>query len=159
MMKNFRTFAPFSLVSSLSSLVFFSACGESTTTEKIVEVATGGTEIVPSVKDLPKCTKNNEGEQALVKGESSVRVCVDGKWFATVAKDTSSADFSCMTKELKDKSGLKIICNGDSIGVVLNGAKGEQGEQGVQGLQGEPGVALGVVVVEHHSLHHPVLGS
>ena len=140
-MKNFRAFATFSLVSSLSSLVFFSACGESTTTEKIVEVATGGTEIVSSVKDLPKCTKSNQGEQALVKGESSVRVCVDGKWFATVAKDSSSADFSCSTKELKDKSGLKIICNGDSIGVVLNGAKGEQGEQGVQGLQGEPGVA------------------
>ncbi len=131
---------------SLAALVIFLvACGENTSTEKIVEVATGGTEIVESVKDLPKCTKNNEGEQALVKGESSIRVCVDGKWFATVAKDTSSADFSCTTKELKDKSGLKIICNGDSIGVVLNGAagkdgtKGEQGEPGIQGEKGNQG--------------------
>ena len=90
MMKNFRAFATFSLVSSLSSLVFFSACGESTTTEKIVEVATGGTEIVSSVKDLPKCTKNNQGEFAYVKGEPSARICVDGKWFATVTKDTSA---------------------------------------------------------------------
>ena len=107
-MKNFRAFATFSLVSSLSSLVFFSACGESTTTEKIVEVATGGTEIVSSVKDLPKCTKSNQGEQALAKGESSVRVCVDGKWFATVAKDSSSADFSCSTKELRTRAASRL---------------------------------------------------
>ncbi|WP_297697682.1 FISUMP domain-containing protein [uncultured Fibrobacter sp.] len=120
--------------------VLLTACGENTTTEKIVEVATGGTEIVSSVKDLPKCTKNNQGEFAYVKGEPSARICVDGKWFATVAKDTS-ADFSCTTKELKDKSGLKIICNGDSIGVVLNGANGKDGADGKQGLQGEPGVA------------------
>ena len=127
--------------------ILLSACGESTTTEKIVEVATGGTEIVSSVKDLPKCTKNNEGEQALVKGESSIRVCVDGKWFATKesAKDTvyvNDGDFSCTTKELKDKSGLKIICNGDSIGVVLNGAAGKDGangNDGKQGIQGEKG--------------------
>ena len=37
--------------------ILLTACGESTTTEKIVEVATGGVEVVDSVKDLPKCTK------------------------------------------------------------------------------------------------------
>ena len=118
--------------------IFLTACGESTT-EKIVEVATGGTEIVSSVKDLPKCTKDNQGERVWVKDESADRVCVDGKWFATVAKDTSSVAFSCTTKELKDKNGLKIICNGDSIGVVLNGAKGEQGNQGENGADGKNG--------------------
>ena len=120
------------------------ACGESTTTEKIVEVATGGTEIVESVKDLPKCTKDTQGERVWVKDESTDRVCVDGKWFATKesAKDTvfvagdtvylNGGDFSCTTKELNDKSGLKIICNGDSIGVVLNGAAGKDGAKGDQ---------------------------
>ena len=134
------------------SLVLFTACGEKNTTEKIVEVATGGTEIVESVKDLPKCTKNNQGEQAYVKGEPSARICVDGKWFAAKesAKDTvfmagdtvylDGGNFSCTTKELKDKSGLKIICNGDSIGVVLNGAKGEQGVAGKDGADGEQGI-------------------
>ena len=124
--------------------ILLTACGENTTTEKIVEVATGGTEIVSSVKDLPKCTKNNEGEQALVKGESSIRVCVDGKWFATkeASKDTvyvNDGDFSCTTKEFKDKSGLKIICNGDSIGVVLNGVNGKDGEKGNPGAAGKDG--------------------
>ena len=105
--------------------ILLSACGESTTTEKIVE------------------------------GETSVRVCVDGKWFATVSKsekdtvfvagDTvylDNGNYSCTTKQLKDKSGLKIICNGDSIGVVLNGAAGKDGangNDGKQGIQGEKG--------------------
>ena len=42
---------------------FFAACGDDTTTEKIVEVA-GGTVIVESVGDLPECTKDIEGERA-----------------------------------------------------------------------------------------------
>ena len=128
-----------SVATSLSLFLF--ACGEDTTTEKIVEVAVGGTEVVESVGDLPKCTKDNDGELVLVKGESSIRICADGKWFATkdtvvLAGDTvykAGADFSCTTKELKDKSGLKIICNGDSIGVVLNGAKGATGAAGKDG--------------------------
>ncbi|WP_297698962.1 FISUMP domain-containing protein [uncultured Fibrobacter sp.] len=153
----------------LSSLLFFAACGEQGTTENVTNINQIGMEVVSSVKDLPKCTKDNEGEQALVKGETSVRVCVDGKWFATVPKSDTvyvqggvdtlvvagdtvyldGGDFSCTTKELMDKSGLKIICNGDSIGVVLNGAKGETGakgdkgdagEQGIQGKTGEQGI-------------------
>ena len=131
--------------------ILLTACGENTTTEKIVEVATGGTEIVSSVKDLPKCTKNNQGEFAYVKGEPSARICVDGKWFATKesAKDTvfmagdtvylDNGNYSCTTKELKDKSGLKIICNGDSIGVVLNGVNGKDGEKGDVGKEGKNG--------------------
>ena len=123
------------------------ACGDDATTEKIVEVSSG-TEVVDAVADLPKCTADNQGEQAFVRGESSARICVDGKWFATkesvsdtvyvkggkdtvvVAGDTvfvDGGDFSCTTKELEDKSGIKIICNGDSIGVVLNGAAGSDG--------------------------------
>ena len=135
-MKKVSTLA--TLSATLVSVALFSACGENTTTEKIVEVATGGVNIVESVGNLPKCTKDNEGEQALVKGESSVRVCVDGKWFGT--KDSSDdLDFSCSTKELKDKSGLKIVCNGDSIGVVLNGEKGETGKDGEKGDAGADG--------------------
>ena len=54
-------------------LVLFTACGESTT-EKIVEVAANSTEIVSSVKDLPKCTKDNAGEQVWVKDENGLGV-------------------------------------------------------------------------------------
>lgn len=37
---------------------------------------------------------------------------------------------SCVTEELNDKSGLKVICDGDSIGVVLYGKDGKDGVDG-----------------------------
>ena len=88
----------------LSSLFFLAACGEQGTTENITQINQMGMEVVSSVKDLPKCTKDNEGEQALVKDETFPRICVDGKWFASkeTARDTvylDGGDLSCTTKE------------------------------------------------------------
>ena len=105
---------------------FIAACGDD---EAVTNINQTGVDVVASLEELPKCQKDNEGYLVFVKGESSARICVDGKWFATKesVKDTvymESGDFSCTTKELKDKSGIKIICNGDSIGVVLNGDDG-----------------------------------
>ena len=136
----------------LALVVFiFVACGDETT--EITQINQAGIEVISSVGDLPECSKDNEGEQALVKGETSVRVCVDGEWFATESvvdtlilagdtvymqggKDTvyvNDAKFSCTTQELADSSGLKIVCNGDSIGVVLNGVAGKDGTPGQTG--------------------------
>ena len=99
-----------------------------------------GMEIISSEEELPECAKENEGEQVFVKDEDAPRICVDGSW----KKDASStsngdSDFSCSTKELADKSGIKIICNGDSVGVVLNGEKGAPGKDGKDGDKGVPG--------------------
>jgi len=81
--------------------------------------------VVSDVSELPECTAENAGDQALVKGEPVLYVCVDGEW--TEVGGTSNEGNSCKTVELKDKSGLKIVCNGDSVGVVKNGANGENG--------------------------------
>ena len=118
------------------SAVFLAACGD---TENVTEINQMGMDVVTKVGDLPKCTKDNEGELAFVKGESSTRICVEGEWFVTASGDGGSADFSCKTEELEDKSGLKIICNGDSIGVVLNGSDGKDGKQGKDGKDGKDG--------------------
>ena len=116
----------------LLASVLLVACGDETT-----QINQTGVEVVDSVSDLPKCTSNNDGSIAYVKGETSARICVEGEWFAAAeaAKDTVyvSGDFSCKTEELKDKSGLKIVCNGDSIGVVLNGSAGKDGKNGAAG--------------------------
>ena len=117
-----------------ASIAFLSACGDSVENTTINQM---GMDVVEKVGDLPKCASENEGEMAFVKGETSARICVDGEWYATVAGD--GPDFSCKTEELKDKSGLKIVCNGDSIGVVLNGAEGKQGEAGEAGEKGDNG--------------------
>ena len=116
----------------LTGIALLVACGDDVT-----QINQNGLEVVESVGDLPKCSGSNEGEQAYVKGELSPRICIDGEWFAT--KTSEAPDFSCKTEELKDGSGLKIICNGDSIGVVLNGEKGKDGKDGKDGENGEDG--------------------
>ena len=114
------------IVCSMAAL--FAACSD--TVENNINQM--GMDVVASEDDLPKCTKDNEGEQAFVKDEDATRVCVSGEWKPVLPSgSTIETDFSCKTEELKDKSGLKIVCNGDSIGVVLNGAEGKQGETGV----------------------------
>ena len=105
------------------SAAFLAACGD--TVENVYQT---GLEAYASEDDLPKCNKDHENELAFVKDAGVTLVCVDGDWVATSPESTENVDFSCKTEELKDKSGLKIVCNGDSIGVVLNGEKGETGE-------------------------------
>ena len=117
----------------LPLLVFLAACGD-----EVTQINQTGLEVVGSAADLPECTSKNKGEQVLVTDEAIIRVCVDGEWFAT--KSGAADDLSCTTEELKDGSGLKIICNGDSIGVVLNGEKGDSGKDGKDGKDGEDAV-------------------
>lgn len=107
------------LLASLPIVFFFAACDDSVDSASQV-----GMEIVSSEDDLPKCTKDNKGEQVFVEDEMSARICIDGDWVSAAGgKDTVylESELSCKTVELKDGSGLKIVCNGDSIGVVLNG--------------------------------------
>ena len=44
---------------------------------------------------------------------------------------------SCTVEPIKD--GYKVVCGGDSVGVVLNGTNGTPGEKGDQGKDGEDG--------------------
>lgn len=108
-------------------VVLLAGCGDTVENTMINQT---GMEVVASIDDLPKCSSDNEGDQAYVKGESFSRICDGADW---VALTGSASEFSCKTEELKDKSGLVIVCNGDSIGVVMNGEKGEAGEDGKDG--------------------------
>lgn len=81
--------------------------------------------VYSTVEDLPPCTTANEGEQLFVKSEGIIRVCADEKWFATMERASG-----CTTEPLTDSSGVKIICGGDSVGVVLNGKNGANGQGG-----------------------------
>ena len=119
----------FALPISIAAAFFLVACGDDV--EEVTQVVQDRTTVVASEDDLPKCSDENEGEQAFVKGETSVRICVDKEWIALASDGSYNGDFSCKTVELKDKSGLKIVCNGDSIGVVLNGTDGKDGKDAV----------------------------
>ena len=69
----------------------FVACGDADTTEQITNNYTTGLDMVSSVADLPKCTKDNEGEQVFVKDDGGIRVCSDGKWYATMGSAGAGA--------------------------------------------------------------------
>ncbi len=45
----------------------------------------------------------------------------------------------CVVKSLKDGSGYKVLCDGDSVGVLKNGADGKDGKKGADGEDGEDG--------------------
>ena len=49
------------------------------------------------------------------------------------------SELACKTEPLDDDSGLKIICGGDSVGVVLNGKDGKDGKDGEDGKSGADG--------------------
>ena len=112
------------------------ACGEQGTTENITQINQSGLEVVTDVSMLPPCSAANEGELVWVKNEVTPRMCSGGKWYA-VAEGSVAA--TCTTEPLKDSSGVKILCGGDSIGVVYNGKDGKDGEQGLPGEKGEKG--------------------
>ena len=135
------------LVLGLFAILFLAACGDETT-----QVVQEKMSVVKTISDLPGCTSENEGSQALVKGETPVRICVDGEWVSMselgndtiyvdegVSKVYVSEKVSCETKKLSDGSGIKILCNGDSIGTVWNGRDGNDGVDGIDGRDGKDG--------------------
>ena len=97
--------------------MLLAACGENTVTERIVETSSG---------EVDTLYLQGGRDTLLVSSKDTIYI--------------EDATIACSTKPLADKSGLKIICNGDSIGVVLNGEKGEKGDDGKQGIQGEQGL-------------------
>ncbi|SHK47803.1 histidine phosphatase family protein [Fibrobacter sp. UWEL] len=56
-----------------------------------------------------------------------------------VDENESNATLNCYTESLEDSTGIKIICNGDSIGVLMNGTDGKDGKDGSDGKDGEDG--------------------
>ena len=98
------------------------SCGDSSVGD---DVNGNNLAVYSTVEDLPPCTTVNEGEQLFVKSEGIIRVCTDKKWFATMHRLGG-----CTTEPLSDSSGVKILCDGDSVGVVLNGKNGTNGRNG-----------------------------
>ena len=131
------TMKKLSLVSSLSSLVLLMACGDDITNDSVVKAQSYG-----SKADLPKCTDKFEGAFATVPSKKEVYVCSEGSWKSLVNNASAISEdgkFACSTVELSSKKGYKVVCGGDSVAVVTNGAKGDTGSKGLQGPTGLAG--------------------
>ena len=103
------------------------ACGDDVT--MVTEVSKSGLEVVVSADSLGKCTAASSGEMKFASKENAVFVCADSAW-----KNVSAAEkASCSAESLGDSSGYKIVCGGDSVGVIFNGKDGKNGEAGKAG--------------------------
>lgn len=148
----------------VAGLALLSACGDDVTnvTEK------GGIDKVENFKSLPKCESDDVGSLAYVSDSAKVFACTETGWVTINGangkdgvdgkdgedgndgengndgtKGTKGRDgkdgASCTVEELSSGNGYKVVCNGDSIGVLLNGTNGKQGEPGKQGDKGDNG--------------------
>lgn len=129
-----------------TGIVALTACEESVTniTEK-AEVAS-----VAKFKDLEKCKGDLIGSMAYASDSAKVYVCTTDGWVSMSGSDGKQGEkgekgdpgedgTSCTVKALKSGDGYKVLCGGDSVGVLLNGEDGEDGEDGDNGFDGRNG--------------------
>ncbi|MCR5377367.1 MAG: hypothetical protein K6E57_00120 [Fibrobacter sp.] len=108
-------------------VMLLSACGDNVTTENINQVTLPGMEIALDMSTLPDCDSASIGVQVWVRSEATSFVCADNEWFRVTS---DAPDYSCGTEPLEGDDGIKIVCNGDSVGVLLNGMMGKTGANG-----------------------------
>ena len=114
---------------------FFAACGDDVTNDSVVKA-----ESYESKADMPECGEKYEGMFATVPSQKAVYACSEGSWKTILsASNSESGNFACSTVELSNGSGYKVVCGGDSVGVVKNGAKGDAGHNGSEGSKGPSG--------------------
>ena len=108
-------------IGSIASLALLTACGDDVTNESVVKA-----ESYESKEDLPDCGEKYEGKFATIPSKGEVYMCAEGKWNSLLSKAAIGEDgeFACSTVELANKTGYKVVCGGDSVAVVKNGAKG-----------------------------------
>ena len=118
----------------IPAALFIAACGDDVTKVTKIE-ETSGLEVVASADSLGKCSAEISGEMKFATKENAVYVCADSAW-----KNVSEAEkTTCSAEALSDSSGFKIVCDGDSVGVVKNGANGTDGKKGEAGKDGANG--------------------
>ena len=113
---------------------YFTSCGDDET------VFNDNLNIVSEL-DPEDCNDKTEGSMTFVKPKATMYVCSEGEWIAM--NDQEAIKYRCESKELKDKSGFDIICDGETIGTIkngLNGADGKDGKDGKAGADGKDGI-------------------
>ena len=148
-------------------LAVLSACGDEVT--EVTEVnRVAGMQVMEEGEALPKCTAENEGTMVYSVDSAAAYYCVNEKWVSMKGKDgkdgtdgkdgkdgidgkdgkdgkngengTNGSSASSCTAEAID-NGYKIVCGGDSVGVVLNGKDGQDGAKGDSGATGNNGLS------------------
>ncbi len=116
-----------------STVLFAFGCGDDVTKTTVNE--TTGIAQLAAGETFPECASENVGEMLFAADSGAVYYCADGKWQTLDGKDGAVGENGafCKMESLEDGSGYKLLCGGDSVAVVLNGAKGEDGKLGGNG--------------------------
>ena len=120
----------------ISFPLFLTACGDETTN---VTETTGMTLVEKGAK-MPDCTADNAGQMVYSTDSAAVFFCADGKWQSLKGEKgeqgiqgeqgpqgpkgegtQGAAGKSCTAQKLTSGNGYKIVCGGDSVGVVMDG--------------------------------------
>lgn len=116
------------------------ACADENTTQ-ITEQT--GLATIASGESLAECSEENSGEMVFVSDSSAVYYCDGSSWQTLNGKDgkdgsNGNSGESCLAEAID--GGYKIVCGGDSVGVLLNGKNGSDGENGENGADGKSSV-------------------
>ena len=136
------------VVLTVAFMALIVACGDENTTNVTNVTETSGIDVVAAGDSLPACDEENVGKIVFAEDSVQVYYCADGKWTTLkgeqgeAGKDGTDGEVGsdgkgCIAEAIEN--GYKLLCGGDSIGVLLNGEQGEKGEQGIQGEKGEQG--------------------
>ncbi len=121
------------LVASSCALSFgLFACGDDVINVENKDVYT----TVENIGDID-CTEENDGNMAFEKSSATMYVCSEGKWVTMSAQEAIQQ--RCSAETLKDSTGYKIICDGQTIATITNGKDGAAGTAGTAGESGTAG--------------------
>ena len=143
-----------------AGIAFLVGCGDENTTN-ITENT--GMSVIEKGGIIPNCTAENAGSLIYVSDYSAAFYCAEGKWEPLKGEKGDKGDTgekgdqgikgdvgsrgikgdkgnegedgsSCSVQKLESEDGYKVLCGGDSVGVLLNGDKGDSGVAGAKGL-------------------------
>lgn len=101
-----------------SASLFFSACGDD-----VIDVNQFDGILTSDSLESLECNDKNDGQLAYIADSAKVFACFDGEWQSMTG---AKAGNSCSVEPLKKKDGYKVVCDGDSVGVLLSGKDAEE---------------------------------
>ena len=127
------------------TLLALASCGDETNVTKVTN-ETVGMEVAATADSLGTCDSASVGKMMFASDENAVYICADSGWTPLSEKAADGKDGAdgldgalCTVKTLSAGDGYKVICGGDSVGVILNGTDGSDGKNGNNGSDGKDG--------------------
>ena len=84
---------------------------------------------------------NQSSACSLNPSETGLEIACNNESYGFLKTSSGGVYGSCGAEALRDDSGFKLVCGGDSVGVVYNGKAGRNGVNGENGMPGERGEA------------------